>query len=143
MRAHLLNEMPDVVVNVVDASNLERNLLLTTQLIDMNLKVVIALNMYDELERSGDTLNYRDLGRMIGIPIIPTVANRKEGIDALFKTVIDVFEDNEPVVRHIHINYGADIEQSIRTLQAKIWENKDLVARYSSRYLAIRLLGDD
>ena len=143
VRAHLLNEMPDVVVNVVDASNLERNLLLTTQLIDMNLKVVIALNMYDELERSGDTLNYRDLGRMIGIPIIPTVANRKEGIDALFKTVIDVFEDNEPVVRHIHINYGADIEQSIRTLQAKIWENKDLVARYSSRYLAIRLLGDD
>ena len=138
VRAHLLNEMPDVVVNVVDASNLERNLLLTTQLIDMNLKVVIALNMYDELERSGDTLNYRDLGRMIGIPIIPTVANRKEGIDALFKTVIDVFEDNEPVVRHIHINYGADIEQSIRTLQAKIWENKDLVARYSSRYLAIR-----
>lgn len=143
VRAHLLNEMPDVVVNVVDASNLERNLLLTTQLIDMNLKVVIALNMYDELERSGDTLNYRDLGRMIGIPIIPTVANRKEGIDALFKTVIDVFEDNEPVVRHIHINYGTDIEQSIRTLQAKIWENKDLVARYSSRYLAIRLLGDD
>ena len=143
VRAHLLNEMPDVVVNVVDASNLERNLLLTTQLIDMNLKVVIALNMYDELERSGDTLNYRDLGRMIGIPIIPTVANRKEGIDALFKTVIDVFEDNEPVVRHIPINYGADIEQSIRTLQAKIWENKDLVARYSSRYLAIRLLGDD
>ena len=143
VRAHLLNEMPDVVVNVVDASNLERNLLLTTQLIDMNLKVVIALNMYDELERSGDTLNYRDLGRMIGIPIIPTVANRKEGIDALFKTVIDVFEDNEPVVRHIHINYGADIEQSIRTLQAKIWENKDLVARYSSRYLAIRLLGND
>lgn len=143
VRRHILNEMPDVVINVLDASNLERNLFLTTQLIDMDLKVVIALNMYDELEKSGLKLDYRNLGRMIGIPIVPTVASRGEGIRELFKTVIDVFEDNEPIVRHIHINYGKDIEHSIRLLQDEIWKNTDLVARYSSRYLAIKLLCND
>jgi len=143
VRRHLLEEMPDVVINVLDASNLERNLFLTTQLIDMNLKVVIALNMYDELEKSGARFDYPSLAGMIGIPIVPTVALRKEGIRELFRTVIDVFEDNEPHVRHIHINYGTDIEQSIRTLQEKLWKNKDIVARYSSRYLAIKLLGGD
>ena len=143
MRRHILDAMPDVVINVLDASNLERNLFLTTQLIDMDLKVVIALNMYDELEKSGLKLDYRNLGRMIGIPIVPTVASRGEGIRELFKTVIDVFEDNEPIVRHIHINYGKDIEHSIRLLQDEIWKNTDLVARYSSRYLAIKLLCND
>ncbi len=122
MRRHILDAMPDVVINVLDASNLERNLFLTTQLIDMDLKVVIALNMYDELEKSGLKLDYRNLGRMIGIPIVPTVASRGEGIRELFKTVIDVFEDNEPIVRHIHINYGKDIEHSIRLLQDEIWK---------------------
>ena len=143
VRRHILDAMPDVVINVLDASNLERNLFLTTQLIDMDLKVVIALNMYDELEKSGLKLDYRNLGRMIGIPIVPTVASRGEGIWELFKTVIDVFEDNEPIVRHIHINYGKDIEHSIRLLQDEIWKNTDLVARYSSRYLAIKLLCND
>ena len=143
VRRHILDAMPDVVINVLDASNLERNLFLTTQLIDMDLKVVIALNMYDELEKSGLKLDYRNLGRMIGIPIVPTVASRGEGIRELFKTVIDVFEDNEPIVRHIHINYGKDIEHSIRLLQDEIWKNTDLVARYSSRYLAIKLLCND
>lgn len=143
VRSHLLGEMPDVVINVVDASNLERNLFLTTQLIDMNLKVVIALNMYDELEKSGTQFDYRSLAGMIGIPIVPTVAYRREGIRELFKTVIDVFEDNEPHVRHIHINYGADIEACIRALQEKLWPDKDIVARYSSRYLAIKLLSGD
>lgn len=143
VRQHILEQMPDVVVNVVDASNLERNLFLTTQLIDMNLKVVIALNMYDELEQSGARFDYEALGRMIGIPIVPTVASRGEGIDRLFDRVIDVFEDNEPTVRHIHIHYGEDIERSIGTLQQLIWENCDIVAHYSSRYLAIKLLEGD
>ena len=135
--------MPDVVINVVDASNLERNLFLTTQLIDMNLKVVIALNMYDELAASGARFDYEALGRMIGIPIVPTVASRGEGIDRLFDRVIAVFEDNEPTVRHIHINYGEDIERSILSLQNLIWQNCDIVAHYSSRYLAIKLLEGD
>lgn len=143
VRSHILNQMPDVVINVVDASNLERNLYLTTQLIDMDLKVVIALNIYDELEQTGATLDYEALGRMIGIPIVPTVASRGKGVNELFAKVIDVFEDNEPIVRHIHINYGADIEPSIRLLQDEIWQNGDVVARCSSRYLAIKLLEGD
>ncbi|WP_298063988.1 ferrous iron transport protein B [uncultured Rikenella sp.] len=143
VRRHILERMPDVVINVVDASNLERNLFLTTQLIDMNLKVVIALNMYDELAASGARFDYEALGRMIGIPIVPTVASRGEGIDRLFDRVIAVFEDNEPTVRHIHINYGEDIERSILSLQNLIWQNCDIVAHYSSRYLAIKLLEGD
>lgn len=143
VRRHILEQMPDVVINVVDASNLERNLFLTTQLIDMNLKVVIALNMYDELTMSGARFDYEALGRMIGIPIVPTVASKGEGIGQLFDRVAAVFEDNEPVVRHIHINYGEDIERSILALQNLIWQNCDIVAHYSSRYLAIKLLEGD
>lgn len=143
VRKHLLDKMPDVVINVVDASNLERNLYLTTQLIDMNIKVVIALNMYDELKESGASLDYGSLGSMLGIPIVPTVASRGEGMKDLMSTVVSVFEDNEPMVRHIHINYGQDIEESISVLQNEIWENKDITARYSSRYLAIKLIEGD
>lgn len=143
VRMHLLEKMPDVVINVVDGSNLERNLYLTTQLIDMNLKVVIALNMYDELEKSGAKLDHKLLGKLIGIPIVPTVASKGKGTGDLLQTVIDVFEDNEPMMRHVHINYGEDIELSIWRLQEEIWKNKDVVARYSSRYLSIKLLEGD
>ncbi|MCD8187014.1 MAG: ferrous iron transport protein B [Rikenellaceae bacterium] len=143
VREHIQQKMPDVVINVVDVSNLERNLYLTTQLIDMDLKVVIALNMYDELEQMGARLDYQKLGKMIGIPIVPTVASKNQGIGELFDTVIDVFEENEPTVRHIHINYGQDVERAISDLQNLIWKNEDLVARYSSRYLAIKLLEGD
>lgn len=143
VRKHILNDMPDVVVNVLDATNLERNLFLTTQLIDMDLKVVIALNMFDETKKQGIELDYETLGRMIGIPVVPTVASKNEGITELFRTVIAVFEDNEPTVRHIHINYGQDIEKSIRLIQKYLWKNADIAARYSTRYLAIKLLSDD
>lgn len=143
VRRHILEQMPDIVINVVDASNLERNLFLTTQLIDMNLKVVIALNMYDELAASGARFDYEALGQMLGIPIVPTVASKGEGIGQLFDRVVCVFEDNEPVVRHIHINYGEDIERSITQLQNLIWQDCDIVAHYSSRYLAIKLLEGD
>ena len=143
VRTHILEQMPDVVINVVDASNLERNLFLTTQLIDMDLKVVVALNMYDELVDAGSKLDYKTLGQMLGIPFVPTVASKGTGIDELFDTVIAVFEENEPMVRHIHINYGDDIEQSILALQDNIWLNSDIVARYSSRYMALKLLEGD
>ena len=143
VRRHLLEELPDVILNVIDTPNIERNMFLTTQLIDMNLKVVVALNMYDELEASGARLDYAHLGRMLGIPMIPTVASRAQGMDTLFDTLIAVFEDNEPTLRHIHIHYGDDIEKSISQLQLLIWENEDITARMSSRYLAIKLLESD
>ena len=141
VRKHLMEDVPDIVINVIDASNLERNLYLTTQLIDMNIKVIIALNMYDELQGSGAKLDYPALGRMLGIPIIPTVASRGKGIDELFDKIIDVYEDQDPTVRHIHINYGELIENSISKLQSLISENH--TAHYSARYLAIKLLEAD
>ncbi|WP_243347747.1 ferrous iron transport protein B [Parabacteroides sp. FAFU027] len=143
VREHIFNEMPDVVVNVVDASNLERNLFLTTQLIDMHVKVVMALNMYDELERSGAQFDYDYLGKMIGIPIIPTVAAKGRGIDDLFTRVIEAFEDKDPVVRHVHINYGEEIEGAIKKIQDEIWKNKEITDKYSSRFLSIKLLEND
>jgi ferrous iron transport protein B len=143
VRTFITEKNPDVVINVVDASNLERNLYLTTQLIDMNIKVVIALNMYDELETKGAELDYRGLGKMIGIPIIPTVASKGIGINELFDKIIDVYEDKDPVVRHIHINYGLNIEDAILHIQTLIKENKQITDRYSSRYLAVKLLEND
>ncbi|MDR1679679.1 MAG: ferrous iron transport protein B [Prevotellaceae bacterium] len=143
VRRHIMEKMPDIVVNVVDASNLERNLFLTTQLIDMDIKVVIALNMYDELMHKGTQLDYRALGEMMGIPIIPTVASRGKGIDELFAKLIDVYEDRDPIVRHIHINYGEMIESSITVLQDEIWKNPAVTDKYSSRYIAIKLLETD
>ncbi|GET26181.1 ferrous iron transport protein B [Prolixibacter sp. NT017] len=142
-RKYIIDETPDIVVNVVDASNLERNLYLTTQLIDMDIKVVLALNMYDELEAGGAKLKIEKLGKLLGIPIIPTMANKGIGIDKLLNKVIDVYEERDPIVRHIHINYGAEMEKSIKALQKVIREGKPAPARVSSRYLSLRLLDKD
>ncbi len=143
VRSFLMEKMPDVVINVVDASNLERNLFLTTQLIDMNIKVVIALNMYDEFESTGAKFRYKTLGEMIGIPIIPTVASKGKGLKELFNKVVDVYEEKDPTVRHIHINYGETIENCIRNLQDLIWKNPYITNKVSSRFLAIKLLEGD
>lgn len=143
VRKHIMEKMPDIVINVVDAANLERNLFLTTQLIDMNIKVVIALNMYDELTQSGVVFDYEALAQMIGIPIVPTVASKGKGVKELFSKLIEVYEDESPVVRHVHINYGKLIEQSIREIQDEIWKNPSLTDRISSRFLAIKLLEQD
>jgi len=143
VRMHITEKMPDIVVNVIDSSNLVRNMFLTTQLIDMNIKVVVALNMYDELEKKGAKFDYVSLGEMIGIPIIPTVASKGKGVDELFEKLIDVYEDRDPSVRHIHINYGAQIEKAIHDIQHVIWKNPAITDKLSSRYVAIKLLETD
>lgn len=143
VRSHIAETMPDIVINVIDASNLERNLFLTTQLIDMNIKVVIALNMHDELEKKGVFFNYKELAKMIGIPIIPTVAVKGKGINNLMNKIIQVYEDKDPIVRHIHINYGNSIERSISSVQKEIELNKAITDKYSSRYLAVKMLEND
>jgi ferrous iron transport protein B len=143
VRKHILGQYPDIVINVVDASNIERNLYLTTQLIDMDIKVVIALNMYDELEAKGDKFDYNMLGKMLGTPIVPTVGSKGKGINQLFKKVIDVYEDRDLTVRHVHVNYGKTIERSIREIQDEIWKNKSLTDKVSSRFYAIKLLEKD
>jgi len=140
VRQYIVDNKPDIVINVVDASNLERNLYLTTQLIDMDIKVVIALNMYDELEAKGAILDYKKLGAMLGVPIIPTVGSKGKGLDKLFTKLIDVYEDRDPVVRHIHINYGAVVEDSIKRMREIISKDSNIVTHVSSRFLAVKLL---
>ena len=97
VREYISEKMPDVIINVVDSTNLERNLYLTTQLIDMNVRTIVALNMYDEFESSGDKLDYKKLGKLLGIPFVPTIAKKKVGIDELFRTVIKLYEASEIV----------------------------------------------
>lgn len=145
VRDYLINEFPDVILNVVDSSNLERNLYLTTQLIDMDIKVVIALNMWDEFIEKGDKFDYSYFGKMTGIPMIPTHGSKGEGIKELFDKIIDVYEDRDDTVRHIHINYGKQIEQSIITLQKiiNLPGNEILTSKVAPRYLALKLLEQD
>jgi ferrous iron transport protein B len=143
VRNHIAQKMPDIVVNVVDASNLERNLYLTTQLIDMDIKVVIALNMYDELEKKGVKFDYEGLGKMMGIPIIPTVASKGKGIDGLFEKLIEVYEDRTPEVRSVHINYGEMIESGIKNIQGELYKNPEITDKYSARYIAVKLIEAD
>lgn len=144
VRKNLIEDMPDVVVNVVDASNLQRNLYLTTQLIDMNLRVVMALNMYDELEAKGDKLDLKQLGYLLGMPVVPTVSRTGTGIDALFDTVVQIYEKSDPhISRHIHINHGAELEQSIDRIKHLLQKNTNIRYTYSTRYLAIKYLEND
>ena len=144
VRRNLIDDMPDVVVNVVDASNLQRNLYLTTQLIDMNLRVIMALNMHDELIAKGDKLDIKQLGYLLGMPVVPTVSRSGDGITALFDTVVQIYENSDPhIARHIHINHGAELEATIDRLKTLIQSNLDIRSRYSTRYLTIKYLEND
>jgi ferrous iron transport protein B len=143
VRYYIFNETPDIVINVIDSSNLERNLYLTTQLIDMDIKVVVALNIFDELEKSGAKFDYISLGKMIGVPMIPTVSSKGKGITELFDKIIEVYEDLDDTLRHIHINYGKPIERSIKNIQELIKLNHKITDKISSRFIAIKLLEKD
>jgi len=144
VRQNLIDDVPDVVVNVVDASNLQRNLYLTTQLIDMNLRVVMALNMYDELQKRGDKLDIKQLGYLLRMPVIPTVSRTGEGIPQLFDTIIQIYEKSDPhLARHIHINHGSEVEHSIERIKQLISKTEDIRYKYSTRYLAIKYLEND
>ena len=182
VRKYIIDQTPDIIINVVDAGNLERNLYLTTQLIDMNVRMVMALNMYDSLQSSGDTLDYKKLGMLLGVPVVPTVSRNGKGIDELFHVIIGIYEgadfmgidpEEEKAVlqqynmwhesnvhdhdcdapedererikisRHIHINHGYEIEKSIDALREEINKNENLLRKYSSRFIAIKLLEND
>ncbi|MCM1333169.1 MAG: ferrous iron transport protein B [Bacteroides sp.] len=143
VRRYLRDEMPDVIINVVVASNLERNLYLTTELIDMDRSMVIALNMYDELERSGSSVDYKLLGEMIGVPIVPTVSRNGEGMNALFDTVIRVYEGRDKAVRHIHVNLGHELETGVSRIKDMIKADAAVGVHFSPRYLAIKMLEHD
>ena len=147
VRKQITESTPDVIINVIDASNLERNLYLTTQLVDMNLKIVGALNMFDEFEARGDKLDNDKLGELFGIPFVPTVFRSGRGINELFDMVINVYEGiKDPLknnIRHIHLNHGKYIERAIDEVKAEIQKNEQIRHKYSTRFLAIKLLEKD
>lgn len=143
VRTYLKENNPDVIVNVVDASNLERNLYLTTELIDMDHSMVIALNMYDELRRSGAVLDFSSLGNMIGVPIVPTVSRTGEGTDSLFDTIIQVYEGKNPVVRHVHVKLSQDLERALSEIKDALKKDKTINQQFCARYLGIKLLERD
>jgi ferrous iron transport protein B len=143
VREHILKRKPDVVVNVVDANNLERNLYLTSQLIDMDVTVVLALNMYDELRARKDKIDLSLLSKLLGIRIVPTISHRGKGIFRLLNHVIRVFENEDPDIRHVHINYGEEIENSVQKLQELIRLTPALTDHYSSRFISLKLLERD
>ncbi|MBP3473674.1 MAG: ferrous iron transport protein B [Alistipes sp.] len=144
VRQHLMEKMPDVVINAVVASNLERNLFLTTELIDLNPKMVVALNMYDELTRSGSTLDYEQLGAMIGVPMVPVVARESKGLNELLDEVILTYENENPKVRHIHIRYSSTLENEIDSLAQLMKQNVDELPKcFPPRYWALKMLEGD
>lgn len=143
VRRYLRDERVDVIVNVVDATNLERNLYLTTELIDMDRSMVIALNMFDEVNRDGAHIDYNLLGGMIGVPIVPTISRTGQGLELLFGTVISVFEGRNDAVRHIHVNLGSEVEAAIRTLRDMLRKIDHRRHQESTRFMAIKLLEGD
>ena len=143
VRTYLKDHNPDVIVNVVDASNLERNLYLTTELIDMDHSMVIALNMYDELRRSGAVLDFEALGNMIGVPVVPTVSRTGEGVDKLFDIIIQVYEGKNQVVRHVHVKLSQDLEKALSEIKDALKQDKTINQQFCARYLGIKLLERD
>ena len=146
VRKQLVEHTPDIVINVIDTSNLERNLYLTTQLIDMHIRMVCALNMFDETEKRGDNIDYDKLGELFGLSMIPTVFTNGRGVDKLFETIINLYESREGTnshYRHIHINHGHEIEHGIEHIQKYLKVDDSIRQRYSTRYLSIKLLEND
>lgn len=144
VRKHILLEKPDVIVNVVSASAPERNLYLTTELIDLQVPMVIALNMYDELEGSGRTFDHATFGSLINIPIVPTVGKRGEGIPLLLETVIKVY--NKEVHEHVQIPYGRVLEKSIAIMEREFSSINPVEYSHWNmplRYICIKLLEGD
>ena len=143
VRNYLAEHTPDIVLNVVCASNLERNLYITTELIDIGYRMVVALNMYDELQRNGATLDHDLLGKMMGLPMFPVVGHSGKGIEVLLDTIIAVYEKRDERVRHIHIYQGI-VEESVMTLNKQMKEHREELPKcFAPRYLAMKMLEGD
>jgi len=143
VRKYIIEQHPDIIINVVDASNLERNLYLTTQLIDMDVPMIMSLNMYDELRESGNQLDRQQLGTLLGVPIVPTVGKTGEGVKELFRQIIEIAEGKQKIARHIHVNHGVLLEENIAKVEELIRINPEPHQNYSARFLAIKLMEND
>lgn len=117
VRKQIIEHTPDIVINVIDSSNIERNLYLTTQLVDMHLRMICALNMFDEFEERGDKLDYKKLGQLFGVPMVPTVFRTGKGVDVLFHIIINMYEGVDFLDKDGNINpeVAADIQNWHRT----------------------------
>ena len=142
-RDYIINENPDVIINVIDSTNLDRNLYLTTQLIELGCKAVVALNMTDEAEHKGIMIDRKKLSELLGMPVVNTIGTTGEGIKELLQNAVAIKEAKEPLSRHIHINYGAEVEEEIRKIQTELKKDVLLRKTYSTRWLAVKLLEHD
>jgi ferrous iron transport protein B len=142
-RDFIIKEKPDVVINIVDSTNFERNLYLTTQLVELGARVVLALNMSDEAEHKGIHIDKKHLGQLLGMPVVSTVGNRGQGVKDLLREVVAVSEQKEPLSRHIHIDYGAEVEEELKKIQTEIRKDPELTKIYSTRWLSVKLLEHD
>ncbi|ODS33086.1 MAG: ferrous iron transport protein B (GTP binding) [Candidatus Scalindua rubra] len=142
-RDYLAHEKPDVIVDVVDSTNLERNLYLTVQLMELGIPVVVALNIYDEAGKKGYKIDIKAMKKMLGILVIPTVATRKKGLSDLLNAVVEAAE-NQSVHRLRELNYGEDIESAVRSVEEHVKSiYPSLVEKYPPRWLAIKLMEGD
>lgn len=142
VRKQIVENTPDVILNVIDASNIERNLYLTTQLIDMHLRMVCALNFIDEAERRGDRIDHNKLGELLAVHMVPTSFKQGRGVEELFRTIIDVYE-GKIEEGHIHVNHGKYIEEGIQMLRTEIRQDSAANKHCATRFLAIKLLEGD
>ena len=143
IRHHLMEHTPDVVLNVLCVSNLERNLYLTTELIDMSQRMVVALSMYDELQRNNATLDHDLLGKMMGVPMLPVEGHSGKGVEELLDTIVAIYDGSDERVRHIHINQGI-VEESVVALNRQMKEHREELPKcFAPRYLAMKMLEGD
>lgn len=143
VREFISEQHPDVILNIVDASNLERNLYLTTQLIDMNVRLVMALNMYDELKSKNITLDDSQLETMLGFPCAPTNSRTGKGIDHILDHIITVYEETDEVTKHIHIKYNPDVESAIAKIKPLLIAHRAVAVDFPYRYVSLKLLEND
>jgi len=141
-RNFVVEEKPDVVVNIVDASNLERNLYLTTQFMELGVKLVIALNMSDLSEARGQKIDTKQLSEFLGAPVVTTVGHKNKGTDELIKAIVDM-ADGKFNMDKVTAGYGEEIEEEIRKIEELIQRDTGLMQRYPSRWLALKLLEGD
>ncbi len=143
VRDYLDKEEADLVLNIVNAGTLERNLYLTTQLLDRNHQIVMALNMFDELQRSGDKLDYHSLSEMLGFPIVPVIARTGWGIENVLEAIVQVYTGTAHETRHVHINYGEEMEAAIADIKRLINRNESIRGLYPLRYMSLKLIEHD
>jgi ferrous iron transport protein B len=141
-RNFLIDERPDMVVDIIDASNLERNLYLATQLMELDIPVILCLNMSDIAKAKGLRVDEEKLSQLMGAHVVCTVGNKKEGIDELLEAILQVAQKGA-IRDEVRVRYGREIEEEIGKLEDILRGDSNLIQRASTRYLSIKLLEND